>query len=82
MDRYKHYLVDFRQTRSVLASKHQLNSIKIIYKKILVNSLYLKRHNVNLYKPLKKFTYSNLFLYNVNIRLKKFYKGDKRIFFF
>lgn len=82
VDRFKHYVVDFRQVRSILSSKKHQKCIKVFYKKTLVNSLYLKRQNVNLYKPLPKFDYNHFFIHNILVKKKRFVKGDVRLFFF
>lgn len=81
IDRYKNYINNFSPVRNVLPNLKHQKITKIFYKKILVNSMYLKRHKIYMYKPVKKFKYSFLFLHNIK-PIKKFFEKNDRKFFF
>jgi len=74
-------LVNFQSMRSVVPNLKHKKKIKIFYKKIVVNSFYLKRQTINMYKPVKCFEYGFVFLTNIFVLKKYFDKDVTRRFF-
>ena len=79
-DRFKNYITNFQNTRSISHNINQKRKIQVFYKKLVINTVYLKRQNILLYKNIKRFSFKTFFSHNVFI-IPTHYRKNGSCFF-
>lgn len=80
IDRFKSYVVTFQTTRNISHSLQQRKKIQTFYKKLFINTFYLKRQNILFYKTVKRFNCIRFFFHNVNVISVKKHKNKPTYF--